>query len=109
MTEIGTRMDRKAGREYLESNLATLNLSEAEKQARIYGYESTRDVLDIDGRITAAIENNTADLQALITDMDSGKYGYIDGPQYSRKKRRHSAGSMQSINRLKSKKINVCN
>lgn len=87
VTEIGTRMDRKAGREYLESNLATLNLSEAEKQARIYGYESTRDVLDIDGRITAAIESkNTADLQALITDMDSGKYGYIDGPQVQQKK-----------------------
>jgi len=85
--EIGTRMDRKAGREYLESNLATLNLSEAEKQARIYGYESTRDVLDIDGRITAAVEGkNTADLQALITDMDSGKYGYIDGPQVQQKK-----------------------
>lgn len=87
VTEIGTRMDRKAGREYLESNLATLNLSEAEKQARIYGYESTRDVLDIDGRITAAVEGkNTADLQALITDMDSGKYGYIDGPQVQQKK-----------------------
>lgn len=87
VTEIGTRMDRKAGREYLESNLATLNLSEAEKQARVYGYESTRDVLDIDGRITAAIESkNTADLQALITDMDSGKYGYIDGPQVQQKK-----------------------
>jgi len=87
VTEIGTRMDRKTGREYLESNLATLNLSEAEKQARIYGYESTRDVLDIDGRITAAIESkNTADLQALITDMDSGKYGYIDGPQVQQKK-----------------------
>ncbi|WP_159515824.1 methyl-coenzyme M reductase [Acinetobacter sp. 18QD2AZ41W] len=87
VTEIGTRMDRKAGREYLESNLATLNLSEAEKQARIYGYESTRDVLDIEGRITAAIESkNTADLQALITDMDSGKYGYIDGPQVQQKK-----------------------
>ncbi|WP_312584293.1 methyl-coenzyme M reductase [Acinetobacter sp.] len=87
VTEIGTRMGRQAGREYLESNLATLNLSEAEKQARIYGYESTRDVLDIDGRITAAIESkNTADLQALITDMDSGKYGYIDGPQVQQKK-----------------------
>lgn len=87
VTEIGTRMDRKAGREYLESNLTTLNLSEAEKQARIYGYESTRDVLDIDGRITSAVESkNTADLQALITDMDSGKYGYIDGSQVQQKK-----------------------
>ncbi|MFV5507403.1 methyl-coenzyme M reductase [Acinetobacter sp. 197] len=87
MTEIGTRMDRQAGREYLESNLATLNLSEAEKQARIYGYESTRDVLDIDGRITSAVESkNTGDLQTLIKDMDSGKYGYIDGPQVQQKK-----------------------
>lgn len=87
VTEIGTRMDRKAGREYLESNLATLNLSEAEKQARIYGYESTRDVLDIDGRITSAIENkDTASLQQLVTEMDNGGFGYTDGPTLQQKK-----------------------
>src|SRR5690606_4329658 len=78
---------RQAGREYLESNLATLNLSEADKQARIYGYESARDVLDIDGRITSAVENkDTASLQQLITEMDNGGFGYTDGPTLQQKK-----------------------
>ncbi len=87
VTEIGTRMGRQAGREYLESNLATLNLSEADKQARIYGYESARDVLDIDGRITSAVENkDTASLQQLITEMDNGGFGYTDGPTLQQKK-----------------------
>lgn len=85
--EIGTRMDRKAGREYLESNLATLNRSEAEKQAMLYKYESTRDLQDIDGRITSAIENkDTASLQQLITEMDNGGFGYTDGPTLQQKK-----------------------
>lgn len=85
--EIGTRMDRKAGREYLESNLATLNRSEAEKQEMLYKYEGTRDLQDIDGRITSAIENkDTASLQKLITEMDSGGFGYIDGPTLQQKK-----------------------
>ena len=85
--EIGTRMDRKAGREYLESNLATLNRSEAEKQAMLYKYESTRDLQDIDGRITSAIENkDTASLQQLVTEMDNGGFGYTDGPTLQQKK-----------------------
>lgn len=87
VTEIGTRMGRQAGREYLESNLATLNLSEADKQARIYGYESARDVLDIDGRITSAVENkDTVSLQQLITEMDNGGFGFTDGPTLQQKK-----------------------
>lgn len=87
VTEIGTRMGRQAGREYLESNLATLNLSEADKQARIYGYESARDVLDIDGRIASAVENkDTASLQQLITEMDNGGFGFTDGPTLQQKK-----------------------
>lgn len=85
--DIGTRMDRKAGREYLESNLATLNRSEAEKQAMLYKYESSRDLLDIDGRITAAVENkDTASLQQLVTEMDNGGFGYTDGPTLQQKK-----------------------
>lgn len=85
--EIGTRMDRKAGREYLESNLATLNRSEAEKQAMLYKYEGTRDLQDIDGRITSAVENkDTASLQQLITEMDNGGFGYTDGPTLQQKK-----------------------
>ena len=86
-SDIATRYDRKAGREYLESNLANSSLSEADKQERLYKYESTRDGMDIDDRITVAVSGkSTADLQTLITDLDSGKYGYIDGPFAQQKK-----------------------
>lgn len=87
ITDIATRYERKQGREYLETSLAGLNLPEADKQARLYNYETTRDVLDIDGRITTAVESNdTADLQTLVSDLDSGKYAYIDGPTAQQKK-----------------------
>lgn len=87
MTEIATRYDRERGRKYLESSFSSLDLSEADKQARLYNYETTRDVLEIDGRITTAVENNdTADLQTLVSDLDSGKYAYIDGPTAQQKK-----------------------
>lgn len=86
-SDIATRYDRKAGREYLESNLANSRLSEADKQERLYKYESARDGMDIDDRITVAVSSkSTADLQTLITDLDSGKYGYIDGPFAQQKK-----------------------
>lgn len=85
--EIGTRMDRKAGAEYVKSNIQSLNIPEAQKQAMLYKYESTRDLLDIDGRITAAVENkDTASLQQLVTEMDSGGFGYTDGPTLQQKK-----------------------
>lgn len=85
--EIGTRMDRKAGREYVESNIQSLNLPEAQKQEMLNKYESSRDLLDIDGRITAAVENkDTASLQQLVTEMDNGGFGYTDGPTLQQKK-----------------------
>lgn len=85
--EIGTRMDREAGAEYVKSNIQSLNISEAQKQALIYKYQGTRDLQDIDGRITSAIENkDTASLQQLITEMDNGGFGYTDGPTLQQKK-----------------------
>ncbi|MEG2434551.1 MAG: methyl-coenzyme M reductase, partial [Acinetobacter sp.] len=81
VTEIATRYDRKKGLEYLESNLASAQIPEADKQERIYKYQSTRDGMDIDDRITTAVSGkDTSDLKTLVTDLDSGKYGYIDGP-----------------------------
>lgn len=86
-SDIATRYDRKEGREYLASSLANSSLSEADKQERLYKYESTRDGMDIDDRITVAVSSkDTTDLQTLITDLDSGKYGYIDGPVAQQKK-----------------------
>lgn len=85
--EIGTRMDRKAGAEYVKSNIQGLNIPEAQKQEMLYKYESTRDLQDIDGRITSAIENkDTASLQTLLTEMDNGGFGYTDGPTLQQKK-----------------------
>lgn len=85
--EIGTRMDREAGAEYVKSNIQSLNIPEAQKQALIYKYQGTRDLQDIDGRITSAIENkDTASLQQLVTEMDSGGFGYTDGPTLQQKK-----------------------
>lgn len=85
--EIGTRMDRKAGAEYVKSNIQSLNIPEAQKQEMLYKYEGTRDLQDIDGRITSAIENkDAASLQQLITEMDNGGFGYTDGPTLQQKK-----------------------
>lgn len=85
--EIGTRMDREAGAEYVKSNIQSLNIPEAQKQALIYKYQGTRDLQDIDGRITSAIENkDTASLRQLVTEMDNGGFGYTDGPTLQQKK-----------------------
>lgn len=84
---IATRYDREKGLNYLKTNLESLNLSEADKQERIYKYQATQDLLSIDGRITSAIENkDTASLQQLVTEMDNGGFGYTDGPTLQQKK-----------------------
>lgn len=86
-TEIATRMGREEGLEYLKRNLESLNLPEPEKQQRINTYHTSRDVLDIDGRITSAIESkDTTDLQSLVKELDEGKFGYLGGPQAQQKK-----------------------
>ncbi|WP_180182917.1 methyl-coenzyme M reductase [Acinetobacter sp. YH01020] len=87
--EIATRYDRVKGRDYLESNLTTLNLSEADKQSRLYSYEGVRDQLEIDDRITVALEGkDIQSLQALQTDLNSNKFGYLDGKQIQQNKDR---------------------
>lgn len=86
-TEIATRMGREEGLQYLKEKLEVLNLPEPEKQQRINTYHTSRDILDIDGRITSAIEGkDTTDLQSLMKELDEGKFGYLDGPQAQQKK-----------------------
>lgn len=86
-TEIATRMGREEGLEYLKRNLESLNLPEPEKQQRINTYHTSRDILDIDGRITSAIEGkDTTDLQSLVKELDEGKFSYLGGPQAQQKK-----------------------
>lgn len=87
MTEIATRMPRQQGSEYLKNNLSSLNIPEHVKQQRLSTYNTSMDLIEIDGRITKALETkNTADLQSLVTELDEGKYGYLDGQQAQQKK-----------------------
>ena len=86
-TEIATRMGREEGLQYLKEKLEVLNLPEPEKQQRINTYHTSRDVLEVDGRITSAIESkDTTDLKSLVKELDEGKFGYLDGPQAQQKK-----------------------
>lgn len=86
-TEIATRMGREEGLQYLKEKLEVLNLPEPEKQQRINTYHTSRDVLDIDGRITSAIEGkDTTDLKSLVKELDEGKFSYLGGPQAQQKK-----------------------
>lgn len=86
-TEIATRMGREEGLQYLKEKLEVLNLPEPEKQQRINTYHTSRDVLDIDRRITSAIEGkDTTDLKSLVKELDEGKFSYLGGPQAQQKK-----------------------
>ena len=85
--DIASRYDRKQGRAYLETNLASLNLPAADVQARINAFESGQDILEIDGVISSAIENkDTNSLRQLIIKMDNGGFGYTDGQTLQQKK-----------------------
>lgn len=85
--DIATRYDRVQGKEYLKTYLDNSLLSEADKAERVQKYENTRDVMEIDGRISSGIHSNDVEqLKALITDLDNGTYGYIDGPTVQQKK-----------------------
>ena len=86
-SEIASRYDRKQGREYLETNLSSLNLSESDKQARLYKYESGQDLSEIDSAISSAVENkDTESLRQLIKRMDDGGFGYTDAQTLQQKR-----------------------
>ena len=85
--DIASRYDRKQGRAYLETNLASLNLPAADVQARVNAFESGQDILEIEGAISSAVENkDTNSLRQLITKMDNGGFGYTDGQTLQQKK-----------------------
>jgi len=85
--DIASRYDRKQGRAYLETNLASLNLPAADVQARVNAFESGQDILEIEGVISSAVENkDTNSLRQLITKMDNGGFGYTDGQTLQQKK-----------------------
>lgn len=85
--DVATRMEREAGLEYLKANLQTLNIPEADKQNRLSIYNTARDVLDIDERMTNAVsEKNMDGLQSILTDISENKLNYLDGPKLEQKR-----------------------
>ncbi|NAR60020.1 methyl-coenzyme M reductase [Acinetobacter haemolyticus] len=73
-----TRMDREAGKEYLLKNIVGLPLSEAQKSELTNKYETTRDIMDINSRITTAIAQNSVEgLQEVATGLKD--YKFING------------------------------
>ncbi|HHP0285015.1 methyl-coenzyme M reductase [Acinetobacter baumannii] len=75
---VATRMEREAGKEYLLKNIVGLPLSEAQKSELTNKYETTRDITDINSRITTAIaQNSIDDLQKVATGLKD--YKFIDG------------------------------
>ncbi|MDX7932046.1 methyl-coenzyme M reductase [Acinetobacter baumannii] len=75
---VATRMDREAGKEYLLKNIVGLPLSEAQKSELTNKYETTRDITDINSRITTAIAQNSVEgLQEIATGLKD--YKFIDG------------------------------
>ncbi|MFW1783279.1 methyl-coenzyme M reductase [Acinetobacter nosocomialis] len=76
---VATRMERDAGKEYLLKNIVGLPLSEAQKSELTNKYETTRDITDINSRITNAIAQNSVEgLQEVATGLKD--YKFIDGP-----------------------------
>ncbi|HDI2525665.1 TPA: methyl-coenzyme M reductase [Acinetobacter baumannii] len=76
--DVATRMDREAGKEYLLKNIVGLPLSEAQKSELTNKYETTRDIMDINSRITTAIAQNSVEgLQEVATGLKD--YKFIDG------------------------------
>lgn len=85
--DIATRYEEKAGEEYLEIYLANAQMPEARKSEIRQTYKTTRNIMDIDGRISSAVESEDLEsLQGLLTDIDANKYGYIDGPTNQQKR-----------------------
>ncbi|EXH50700.1 hypothetical protein J605_0762 [Acinetobacter baumannii 1412924] len=76
--DVATRIGREAGKEYLLKNIVGLPLSEAQKSELTNKYETTRDITDINSRITTAIAQNSVEgLQEIATGLKD--YKFIDG------------------------------
>lgn len=79
--DIATRYDDQKGREYLETYLTNSNLPESDKAAYRQKYNTTRNLMSIDGRINTALENGSVEeLNGLLTDLRGGQYAHVDGP-----------------------------
>lgn len=79
---IATRLPTHERETYFKNYLDNVPISEAEKAQRMQNLRVESNKIDIDGRITAAVNsNNIDDLNALTTELDKGSYGYLNGGQ----------------------------
>lgn len=84
---IATRYDEAKGAEYLDLYLEKANIPENTKAELRHNYKVTRNIMSIDGAITNAVDSkNTAALDELLTKMDGGGFGYLDGPTLQQKR-----------------------
>ncbi|MDO7216335.1 methyl-coenzyme M reductase [Acinetobacter nosocomialis] len=81
--DVATRMEREAGKEYLLKNIVGLPLSEAQKSELTNKYETTRDITDIQSKITNAISENSIDgLHEVSKSLKD--YKFINGQTYQK-------------------------
>ncbi|WP_407411631.1 methyl-coenzyme M reductase [Acinetobacter sp.] len=84
---IATRYDEAKGAEYLDLYLDKANVPENTKSELRHNYKKTRNLMSIDERMNNAIDSkDTAVLDQLLTDMDKGGFGYLDGPTLQQKR-----------------------
>lgn len=84
---IATRYSEENGSAYLDNFLSTANLPENTKADLRYKYKQTRNIMSIDGRITGAVDaKDPKALDQLLTDIDGGGFGYLDGPTLQQKR-----------------------
>lgn len=79
---IATRLPTQERESYFKAYLDNAPISEAEKSDQMQKLRVESNKIDIDGRILSAVNSsNIDDLNALVTDLDKGSYGYLSGGQ----------------------------
>lgn len=79
---IATRLPTEKREAYLNSYLDNAPVSEADKANYRQKLRTESNKIDIDGRIVSAINaSNTEDLSKLSTELNEGKYPYLNGGQ----------------------------
>lgn len=79
---IATRLPTEKREAYLNSYLDNAPVSEADKANYRQKLRTESNKIDIDGRIVSAIDtSNTDDLSKLSTELNEGKYPYLNGGQ----------------------------
>lgn len=79
---VATRLPTAEREPFFKSYLDSSSRSEAEKAQRMELLRTESNKIDLDSRILSAVNSgNIDDLNALVTDLDKGSYGYLSGGQ----------------------------